>query len=55
MREPFCGKVLGDADHKKFEDIRRRAPLQPLLVVVDQHGLSGLSDAEARQSRDAVI
>ena len=51
----FAQKMLGDAELKSFEDLRRRAPVQPSARVLDQHGLSSSplasTDFEARQSQ----
>jgi hypothetical protein len=30
----FAEKALGNAELKSFEDLRRRAPVQPLLVFL---------------------
>ncbi len=38
----FAEKALGNAELKSFEDLRRRAPIQPLLVFLtntDYHRL----------------
>ena len=52
------GRVLGDAELKSFEDLRRRAPVQPLLVFLtntDYHRLRSLLRTLKPASPDVVI
>jgi DNA-binding transcriptional regulator YiaG len=54
----FADKVLGDAELKSFEDLRRRAPVQPLLVFLtttDYHSLRSLLRTLKPGSPDVVI
>jgi hypothetical protein len=54
----FAEKVLGDAELKSFEDLRRRAPVQPLLVFLtttDYHSLRSLLRTLKPASPDVVI
>src|ERR1700693_2614568 len=51
-------KVLGNAELKSFEDLRRRAPVQPLLVFLtntDYHRLRSLLRTLKPASPDVVI
>src|SRR5580704_19015259 len=54
----FAEKVLGDAELKSFEALRRRAPVQPLLVFLtntDYHGLRSLLRTLKPAIPDVVI
>src|SRR6202035_1179303 len=54
----FAKKVLGDAELKSFEDLRRRAPVEPLLVFLtntDYHRLRSLLRTLKPASPDVVI
>src|SRR6202047_3402760 len=54
----FAQKVLGDAELKSFEDLRRRAPVQPLLVFLtntDYHRLRSLLRTLKPASPDVVV
>lgn len=54
----FAEKSLGNAELKSFEDLRRRAPVQPLLVFLtntDYHGLRSLLRTLKPASPDVVI
>src|SRR6202040_359026 len=54
----FAAKVLGNAELKSFEDLRRRAPVQPLLVFLtntDYHRLRPLLRSLKPASPDVVI
>src|SRR5713101_8087436 len=54
----FAQKVLGDAELKSFDDLRRRAPVQPLLVFLtntDYHRLRSLLRTLKPASPDVVI
>ena len=54
----FAEKALGDAELKSFEDLRRRAPVQPLLVFLtntDYHRLRSLLRTLKPASPDVVI
>jgi DNA-binding transcriptional regulator YiaG len=54
----FAAKVLGDAELKSFEDLRRRVPLQPILVFLthtDYHRLRSLLQTLKPASPDVVI
>jgi DNA-binding transcriptional regulator YiaG len=54
----FAEKALGNAELKSFEDLRRRAPVQPLLVFLtntDYHRLRLLLRALKPASPDVVI
>ena len=54
----FAKKVLGEAELKSFEDLRRRAPVQPLLVFLtntDYHRLRSLLRTLKPASPDVVI
>src|SRR5258708_39423509 len=54
----FAEKVLGDAELKSFESLRRRAPVQPLLVFLtntDYHCLRSLLRTLKPASPDVVI
>jgi DNA-binding transcriptional regulator YiaG len=54
----FAQKVLGNAELKSFEDLRRRAPVQPLLVFLtntDYHRLRSLLRTLKPASPDVVI
>jgi DNA-binding transcriptional regulator YiaG len=54
----FAAKVLGDAELRSFEDLRRRAPVQPILVYLtnpDYHGLRSLLQILKPASPDVVI
>src|ERR1700736_3913191 len=54
----FAQKVLGNAELKSFEDLRRRAPVQPLLVFLtntDYHRLRSLLRTMNPASPDVVI
>jgi len=54
----FAEKALGKAEPKSFEDLRRRAPVQPLLVFLtntDYHRLRSLLRTLKPDSPDVVI
>jgi DNA-binding transcriptional regulator YiaG len=54
----FAKKVFGDAELKSFEDLRRRTPVQPLLVFLtttDYHRLRSLLRTLKPASPDVVI
>lgn len=54
----FAQKVLGNAELRSFEDLRRRAPVLPLLVFLtstDYHRLRSLLRALKPASPDVVI
>src|ERR1035438_1386666 len=54
----FAEKVLGDAELKSFEALRRRAPVQPILVFLtntDYHRLRSLLRTLKPASPDVVI
>src|SRR5260370_1502576 len=54
----FAQKALGNAELKTFEDLRRRAPVQPLLVFLtstDYHRLRSLLQTLKPASPDVVI
>ena len=54
----FAEKALGNAELKSFEDLRRRAPVQPLLVFLtntDYHRLRSLLRTLKPASPDVVI
>jgi DNA-binding transcriptional regulator YiaG len=54
----FAQKVLGNAELKSFDDLRRRAPVQPLLVFLtntDYHRLRSLLQTLKPASPDVVI
>src|SRR3984893_16475951 len=54
----FAKKVLGEVELKSFEDLRRRAPVQPLLVFLthtDYHRLRSLLRTLKPASPDVVI
>ena len=54
----FAEKALGDAELKSFKDLRRRAPVQPLLVFLtttDYHSLRSLLRTLKPASPDVVI
>lgn len=54
----FAEKVLGDAELRTFEDLRRRAPVQPILVYLtnpDYHRLRSLLRILKPASPDVVI
>src|SRR5437667_2695471 len=54
----FAEKVLGNAELKSFEDLRRRTPVQPLLVFLtntDYHRLRSLLRTLKPASPDVVI
>jgi DNA-binding XRE family transcriptional regulator len=54
----FAEKVLGDAELRSFEDLRRRAPVQPILVYLttpDYHRLRLLLRILKPASPDVVI
>jgi DNA-binding transcriptional regulator YiaG len=54
----FAAKVLGDAELRSFEDLRRRAPVEPILVYLtnpDYHRLRLLLQVLKPASPDVVI
>ena len=54
----FAARVLGDAEPRSFEDLRRRTPVQPILVYLthpDYHRLRSLLRILKPASPDVVI
>src|SRR5512140_1917532 len=54
----FAARALGDAELRSFEDVRRRAPLQPILVYLthpDYDHLRSLLRMLKPASPDVVI